>query len=606
MKVLIVAHYYPPHVGGLEQVAKRQAGELAARGDEVTVVTCASGMRPGTVREEGVRVRRGFAFDFFDTRFGIPFPLPGPGLCMALFKEATRADLVHLHDVWYPTSWIAWLGARVAARPIVVTQHVALVEHPSALVMAAERLVYAVAGTLIWGSARAIVAYNAIVTDFLIKRGIPQEKLLVMFNGIDVERFHPATDEERREAREAFGLPSDRFLVLFVGRFVPKKGFDDLIGARSDDYDLVFAGSGQFPDDAKRAAGVHYCGSLAQEELAKLYRACDAFALPARGELFTLAMQEAMASGLPTITTDEPAYHDSALDANLVSLVKPDASELGKAIARIQKDEGGRLRMAEYSRAYALRYFDWRANVAPLLSLYGALVPEHALTVTTSWDDGHVLDVRLAALLKKHGVCGTFYVSPEDREFPAEDRLTDEGVAALAKDFEIGAHTMTHRHLTTLDAPAARDEMVRSKRYLENVIGKPVTSFCYPAGKFAPPHVAMARAAGFSVARTVARFKTRFDDPLAMPTTFHTYRHYSDVLSILRAVGPLRFWDCFWNWDALAIALFEQARKTGGVYHLWGHSWEIEKHGDWARLSRVLAHIGGRKDVRYATNGELV
>jgi hypothetical protein len=61
----------------------------------------------------------------------------------------------------------------------------------------------------------------------------------------------------------------------------------------------------------------------------------------------------------------------------------------------------------------------------------------------------------------------------------------------------------------------------------------------------------------------------------------------------------------FWNWDVMAIAQFDLMLATGGVFHLWGHSWEVEKNGDWARLERVFAHIARRPGVRYVDNGEL-
>ena len=98
--------------------------------------------------------------------------------------------------------------------------------------------------------------------------------------------------------------------------------------------------------------------------------------------------------------------------------------------------------------------------------------------VTTSWDDGHVLDLRLAKLLKKYQLAGTFYVSPFDREFMLEQRLDVEQIRLLSKDFEIGAHTMTHPLLTTIPDEEAATEIRESKTYLEAIIGKPVTSFC--------------------------------------------------------------------------------------------------------------------------------
>src|SRR6266571_410568 len=92
------------------------------------------------------------------------------------------------------------------------------------------------------------------------------------------------------------------------------------------------------------------------------------------------------------------------------------------------------------------------------------------ICVTTSWDDGHKLDIRLAALLKQYGVKGTFYVCPQDREFQSEDLLSAQGLLSISKDFEIGGHTITHPHLTNVPLSQADDEIARSKTYLEELL----------------------------------------------------------------------------------------------------------------------------------------
>src|ERR1700680_2530222 len=99
--------------------------------------------------------------------------------------------------------------------------------------------------------------------------------------------------------------------------------------------------------------------------------------------------------------------------------------------------------------------------------------------VTTSWDVGHKLDIKLGTLLKRHGLQASFYVSPEPREFPASERLTAGEIQQLAQTFEIGAHTMTHPHLDRLDPAAARREIADSKAALELITGQQLRSFCY-------------------------------------------------------------------------------------------------------------------------------
>ncbi|MGN6681077.1 MAG: polysaccharide deacetylase family protein, partial [Streptosporangiaceae bacterium] len=94
--------------------------------------------------------------------------------------------------------------------------------------------------------------------------------------------------------------------------------------------------------------------------------------------------------------------------------------------------------------------------------------------LTTSWDDGHRCDVRLARMLKEYGLRATFYVAPENQEFAKQDLLTLPEVRDLSQDFEIGAHSMTHRRLPTISEQEAAREISESKAVLEQVTGKEI------------------------------------------------------------------------------------------------------------------------------------
>ncbi len=229
------------------------------------------------------------------------------------------------------------------------------------------------------------------------------------------------------------------------------------------------------------------------------------------------------------------------------------------------------------------------------------------VVVTTSWDDGHKLDLRVAKMLEKYNLPGTFYIAPRDREFEAVDRLTDAEIKNIAKSFEIGAHTMTHPRLPKVSDGTAGKEITESKKYLEKVTGKQVSSFCYPGGSYKARHVRMVREAGFRYARTVRRHAFGYSGfPFEARTTIHTYNHFLDLWKIAKFArfNPVRTVRYF-QWDVLSKAIFDSVCERGGVFHLWGHSWEIDNHGDWEKLESVLRYISGRKNVRYVTNAEL-
>ncbi|MDQ7025047.1 MAG: polysaccharide deacetylase family protein, partial [Anaerolineae bacterium] len=92
------------------------------------------------------------------------------------------------------------------------------------------------------------------------------------------------------------------------------------------------------------------------------------------------------------------------------------------------------------------------------------------VTITSSWDDGHVLDLRVADMLDRYGLTGTFYIA---RDF-LDERMSDSQLQDLAQRHEVGAHTLTHPVLTEISLEQARDEIHGSKIWLEDVLGQEV------------------------------------------------------------------------------------------------------------------------------------
>jgi peptidoglycan/xylan/chitin deacetylase (PgdA/CDA1 family) len=238
--------------------------------------------------------------------------------------------------------------------------------------------------------------------------------------------------------------------------------------------------------------------------------------------------------------------------------------------------------------------------------------------ITTSWDDGHPLDARIAELLDKHGLKGTFYVP--SRVAPG-GCCNPEGFAVMKgvelrqihSAFELGSHTLDHRSLHTLSAEEARQQVVAGKQWLEDEIGRAVAGFCYPNGH----HNAMVRdivgKAGFQYARTTEDHHDRpADDLLAMPVSVHFYpRSRRDVARAFLREERRRLGE--WRWSrrigmfASAVGsndfaqrfrgLVDRVSERGGVFHVWGHSWEIERFNGWLMLDDLLRYAAERFPV---------
>ena len=374
-RLLIVSHYYAPHPGGVEVVAGAQATSAAQRGMDVTVLTSAVGAGDddrAASEEPAVRVVRAPAWNGLEQRFGVPFPVFGPRFIRAAWREVGRADVVHVHDVLYLSSLAAGVLALLRRRALYVTLHVGVVDHPRALVVLAQQLVYRTVGRLLLRRARRTVVYNPNVKRAALRFGADAARLVETANGVDVQAFRPCPPAAKADLRRRLGLPVDQPLVLFVGRLVPKKGAEIVLRARSAGWLTVLVGpgeSGGWPSDPH----TRVIGPVPRHRLADWYRAADVFVLPSSGEVFTLCMQEAMASGLPVVTTDDAGYQAYGVDRSMVRLVPRDPDAVRAAVDSLVGDPAGRARAASYSRRYAVEHFSWEANVDRLLDLYPAL-----------------------------------------------------------------------------------------------------------------------------------------------------------------------------------------------------------------------------------------
>jgi peptidoglycan-N-acetylglucosamine deacetylase len=233
------------------------------------------------------------------------------------------------------------------------------------------------------------------------------------------------------------------------------------------------------------------------------------------------------------------------------------------------------------------------------------------IIVTTSWDDGHPLDIRLAKLLSSYGILGTFYVPLNYGSFPI---MRAEQIRTLsAIGMEIGSHTRTHPVLTKLSRNQVLHELVESKRTLENISREPVMSLAYPEGKFNSRIRPWVAEAGYKLARTTVAFRTEVQfAPLYMPVSFQFFPHPRTV-HLRHALKERNLWGIvswhrFWRMESdpmrLVELMLQHIFECGGILHMWGHSWEIEEFDLWGVLEAVLSRVANQGGVLYLTNSQ--
>jgi len=215
---------------------------------------------------------------------------------------------------------------------------------------------------------------------------VPGERIHLLPHGVDVERFRPATPEERRALRQRLGLP-EGVLAVYSGRLLRGKGLETLVDALAspalaERLCLVLVGAGEGlldvePELRRRvaaqglAARVVFAGRV--ESVEDYLRASDLFVFPSVFEALGIALVEAAACGLPAVASRTGGIVDVVEDGRSGRLVPPgDGEALAQALAALAGDSEARAAMGREARQAAERRFDER----DVLERYRALFRE--------------------------------------------------------------------------------------------------------------------------------------------------------------------------------------------------------------------------------------
>lgn len=194
----------------------------------------------------------------------------------------------------------------------------------------------------------------------------------VVHPGVDIERFTP-------DARPAFEPPDDEFAVLYVGRFVERKGVFDLIEAVAavDDAHLYLIGRGD-TDALRRGAAragiadqLTIVGEVDHDAVPGYYTACDVCCHPSYYETFGMTNIEAMACSTPVIATSLDSVREYADDGENAVLVPPgDVESITESLERLRTSPTRRAELGAAGRETA-RDYSWENQAARLAELYG-------------------------------------------------------------------------------------------------------------------------------------------------------------------------------------------------------------------------------------------
>lgn len=306
-----------------------------------------------------------------------------------LFRSL-RPDLVHTHNP--KTGVYGRLAARAARVPAVVNTVHGLYALPEdrlrkrALVYGLERI----AATC--SDAELVVSPEDLET--LRRLGVPERRLTLLSNGVDLERFSPSRVSPARvaEVRAEVGAKPGDVVVGAVGRLVWEKGYRELFAAaatlRERRPEVRFFVAGPMDDEKADAVtpadveaatrlGVTFLGM--RNDVEDLYAAMDLYVLASYREGWPLSAMEAAATAVPVIATDIRGCRQIVDDGRTGLLVPPrDGSALAEAIDALAGDPARRHAMAEAGRAKAVRDFDDRRQIEVVLAVYQQLLGDRA------------------------------------------------------------------------------------------------------------------------------------------------------------------------------------------------------------------------------------
>ncbi len=352
MKVAILTwNYLPNKAGGTEIATQNISRFLTYRKHEIIIVTSRDAELPGLSYEEDIRI---FRIGFTGGRNFITKLFKYTSYCFkaAILIKRFKPDIIHAQALW--TGLPALIGKIITGRPYVVWCQGSDIYFP--------RQFKGILAKLVLKNAGAVIA----LTYDMKKRiqTICDRDINIIGNGVDLVKFGRYS---RKEARYQLGIREDEKVIIFVGSLTPVKGVQYLIEAMNiirhshPSVRLLLVGDGMERQILETLVSVMdlgqnitFFGRVKNDEVPKYIAASDVFVLPSLSEGFPLTVAEAMAAGLPVVSTQVRGLSEIIKEGENGFLVEPkNSSQLADKTLRILNNDSLHEEISVKNRAWA-------------------------------------------------------------------------------------------------------------------------------------------------------------------------------------------------------------------------------------------------------------
>lgn len=204
------------------------------------------------------------------------------------------------------------------------------------------------------------------------------------------------------------------------------------------------------------------------------------------------------------------------------------------------------------------------------------------MKILVSVDDGCALDTKIAKLCEKYSFDAVFFWPVDFITLAIQkgyEPLSGIQESYISRNFEIGSHGVTHAYLTKIPLEAAKMEIEESKKMLENKYDQNINRFCYPRGYANESIIKFVKEAGYTYGRSTAiGYIGEPNNNLFAETSVH--------------IGcPVRPEYQGTTWQEYGLKLAKEAASKNLLFHIWCHSWEIEKYNQWREVNKFFKEV---------------